>query len=82
MADEEKPNRRTGRVNRQQEKEIDRIDLGNFTYIVIDSAGGIPCSACCFHPCSTKPPELEPCPCFRNKYHRNIYYRKIVKQTK
>ena len=67
----EKVNRRTGRINRQGEKVLDSIQRENFTYLVVESNGGMPCPACCFQPCSIKPADLEPCVCFKNKYGKN-----------
>lgn len=79
---EEKVNRRTGRINRQGEKILDSIQRENFTYLVVESNGGMPCPACCFQPCSIKPADLEPCVCFKNKYGKNIYYKKILNPIK
>lgn len=57
---------------------IDIVERGANKFLVLHAAEGIPCySACCFSPCSTKPQGLEPCVCYKNKYHKNIYYRSI-----
>lgn len=54
---------------------IDRVAIGEWIYLVVESTGGVPCRACHIKPCSTKPEGLEPCPRMRNKYGKNIYYR-------
>lgn len=67
-----------GRVKRQDEKVIDEVKIGAVTYLVVESTGAVPCDVCHIRPCSSKPEGLEPCPCFKNKYGKNIYYRKLM----
>ena len=74
--------KRTTKDNKARPKKdgrvLDVIVRDGERYFAVESLKGYPCGRCCFNPCSSKPADFEPCPGYLNRYHTNIFYKRVL----